>query len=178
LILLDFSINMINNETGILVIGEAAVNSRKPGSDCDDLLSSASLLKANSEVHGSHRMLGKFVLWLSAVMFTAYGLACLFSPGLPMGYAGLEAVSGDAVPEIAAMYGGLQTGFGLFCLLGALQAAFYRPALVLLLLGIGGIALARCFWAFSAPGDISAYTYGAMAYEYLTAILAAIALRR
>ena len=123
-------------------------------------------------------MLGKFVLWFSAAMFSAYGLACLFSPGLPMGYAGLGAVSGDALPEIAAMYGGLQTGFGLFCLLGALQAVFYRPALVLLLLCIGGLALARCFWAFNAPGEVGAYTYAAMAYEYLTAILAAIALRR
>jgi len=123
-------------------------------------------------------MLGKFVLWLSAAMFTAYGLACLVSPGLPMAYAGLGAVSGDALPEIAAMYGGLQTGFGLFCLLGALQAAFYRPALVLLLLCIGGLALARCFWAFNTPDEVGGYTYGAMAYEYLTAILAAIALRR
>ena len=123
-------------------------------------------------------MTGKFILWLSAIIFIAYGLACLVSPALPAEYAGLEFGSGDALPEMGAMYGGLQTGFGLFCLLGALKADYRRPALVLLLLGIGGLALARCFWAFTTPGEIGAYTYGAMTYEYFTAILAAIALRR
>jgi len=48
-------------------------------------------------------MLGKFMLWLSASTFIAYGLACLFSPTLPAGYAGLALVTGDAVPEIGAM---------------------------------------------------------------------------
>ena len=123
-------------------------------------------------------MLGKFILWLSAGMFIVYGLACLFSPALPADFAGLAFISGDALPEIGAMYGGLQTGFGLFCLLGALRAAYYRPALVLLLLCIGGLALARCFWAFSGGTEPGIYTYGAMAYEYFTAIMAGLALRQ
>ena len=123
-------------------------------------------------------MLGKFVLWFSAIVFSAYGLACLFSPALPAAYAGLEFISGDAMPEIGAMYGGLQTGFGVFCLLGALKADYYRPALMLLLLCIGGLALSRCFWAITGGAEVGSYTYGAMAYEYATAILAALALRR
>ena len=123
-------------------------------------------------------MLGKFVLWFSAAMFIAYGLSCLVAPGTPMAYAGLEAVSADAVPEIAAMYGGLQTGFGVFCLLGALQVAYYRPALVLLLLCIGALGLARCYWGFAGEAAVSGYTYGAATYELITAILAAVALRK
>ena len=123
-------------------------------------------------------MLGKFILWLSAIVFSAYGLACLFSPALPAAYAGLEFITGDAVPEICAMYGGLQTGFGIFCLLGALKTDYYRPALMLLLLCIGGLALSRCFWAITGGAEVGSYTYGAMAYEYVTAILAALALRR
>ena len=123
-------------------------------------------------------MLGKFVLWLSAVAFIAYGLACLFSPALPAGYAGLEFVTGDALPEIGAMYGGLQTAFGVFLLLGALKADYYRPALMLLLLCIGGLALSRCYWAIAGGTEVGGYTYGAMAFEYTIAILAALALRR
>ena len=123
-------------------------------------------------------MLGKFILWLSAIVFTAYGLACLFSPALPAAYAGLEFITGDAMPEIGAMYGGLQTGFGVFCLLGALKTDYYRPALMLLLLCIGGLALSRCFWAIAGGSEVGSCTYGAMAYEYVTAILAALALRR
>lgn len=121
-------------------------------------------------------MLGKFVLWLSAIMFMGYGLACLFSPDLPANLAGLSIGNGDALAEMGAMYGGLQTGFGAFCLLGALRTDYYRAALVLLLLCIGALALARCFWAFSGDGTIGVYTYGALVYEYSTAILAAVAL--
>ena len=123
-------------------------------------------------------MLGKFVLWLSAIVFIAYGVVCMFSPALPAGYAGLEFVTADALPEIGAMYGGLQTGLGVFCLLGALKADYYRPALTLLMICIGALALSRCYWAFTVAAEVGAYTYGAMAYEYTTAILAAIALRR
>lgn len=123
-------------------------------------------------------MLGKFILWLSAIMFIGYGLACLLSPGLAAGYAGLVLTNGDAVAEMGAMYGGLQTGFGVFCLLGALSIGYYRPALMVLLLCIGGLALSRCYWALTGDGVVSGYTWGAMAYEYTTAILAAIALRR
>ena len=123
-------------------------------------------------------MVGKFVLWLSAAMFIGYGLACLVSPALPAGYAGLAFASGDAVPEIGAMYGGLQAGFGVFCLLGALKIQYYRPALMALLLCIGGLALTRSYWALTALADIGGYTYGALAYEWTTAVLAALALRR
>jgi hypothetical protein len=123
-------------------------------------------------------MLGKFVLWLSAIVFIAYGLVCLFSPALPAAYAGLEFVTGDALPEMGAMYGGLQTAFGVFCLMGAIKTDYYRPALMLLLLSIGGLALSRCYWALAGGTEVGSYTYGAMAYEYFTAILAAIALRR
>ncbi|MEM1156279.1 MAG: DUF4345 family protein [Pseudomonadota bacterium] len=123
-------------------------------------------------------MLGKFILWLSAIIFTLYGLFCLISPELAASNAGLEFINGDAKPEIGSMYGGLQTGFGIYCLLGALKSTYYRPALTLLMLCIGALALARCFWAFNTDSALSAYTYGAIAYEYFTAILAGWALLR
>jgi hypothetical protein len=60
----------------------------------------------------SKSVLGKVVLWVSAVSFISYGLICLFSPDVPARYAGLNMTNGNAIAEIGAMYGGLQTGFG------------------------------------------------------------------
>ncbi len=47
-------------------------------------------------------MLGKFILWLSAIAFGIYGIACLLSPTLPAASAGLEWVTGDGYAEIGA----------------------------------------------------------------------------
>jgi hypothetical protein len=123
-------------------------------------------------------VLGKVILWISALIFIVYGLMCLFSPALPTNYAGLTMNSGDAFVEIGAMYGGLQTGFGIFCLLGALRKDLYRPALISLVLLVGGLALARLYSTLTSTEAVGSYTYGAMVYEFSTAILAGLALRK
>jgi hypothetical protein len=123
-------------------------------------------------------VLGKVVLWISAVIFISYGLTCLFSPDVPAQYAGLNMTNGNAIAEVGAMYGGLQTGFGLFCLLAALNPNFYKQGLVLLVLCIGSLALARIYSTLMITDPVSAYTWGAMIYEFATAILAALALRK
>lgn len=123
-------------------------------------------------------MLAKIVLWISAIVLIGYGVVCLVSPGIPASYAGLVLTNGDAVAEIGAMYGGLQTGFGLFCLLGAMNASLERPALGLLVMCIGALALSRLAWTLTGASPVGMYTYGAMIFEFTTAILAAIALRK
>jgi hypothetical protein len=123
-------------------------------------------------------VLGKVILWLSAVIFMVYGLACLVSPALPADYAGLAMTTGDAYAEMGAMYGGLQTGFGFFCLLGALRKDLHRPALTALFLMVGGLALARTYSTLTGIEPVGTYTYGAMAFEFTTAVLAGLALRR
>ena len=126
----------------------------------------------------TYPVLGKIVLWISAIIFISYGLACLFDPGLPAGYAGLVMSNGDAFAEMGAMYGGLQTGFGLFCLIGAVKPAYSRAALLLLVCCIGLLALGRLYYTFTGTGAVGVYTWGAMAFEFSTAILAAVALRK
>ena len=121
-------------------------------------------------------ILGKTVLGVSALVFIAYGLVSLVFPDIPTGLAGLEMSNGDAFAEIGAMYGGLQTGIGMFCLLALLKSEFYRAGLVLLTLGIGALAVARLISFLLATDAVSAYTYGALAYEFTTAALAATAL--
>lgn len=123
-------------------------------------------------------MLGKVILWVSTIGFIGYGIACLVSPALPTSYAGLGMLTGDGYAEISAMYGGLQTGFGLFCLLGALRKDMYRPALAALVLLVGALALGRTAGVLTGTGTLGSYTWGALAYEYATALLAAVALRR
>lgn len=122
-------------------------------------------------------MLGKIVLWLSALVFICYGLISLVFPAVPAGYAGLIISNGDAYAEIASMYGGLQTGIGVFCLIAATRAQFYQSGLLVLVIGIGGITVARFIGFLVTAEPVTAYTYGALGYELLTTIAAAVALR-
>ena len=123
-------------------------------------------------------MLGKIILWMSTLAFVSYGVIGLIDPTLPAEMAGLAILSGDGRAELGAMYGGLQTAYGVFCLLGALRTDLYRPALTSLVLMMGGLAVARLYTAVMADGGLGGYTYGAMAFEFATAILSLIALRK
>lgn len=120
--------------------------------------------------------LGKTVLFVCAVAFVGYGLISLFSPAIPAGFAGLVMSNGDAFAEVGAMYGGLQTGLGLFCALAFRQAAFFRSGLWVLVFTIGPLALARLGSLLVSVEPVSAYTYGALVYELATTVLAATAL--
>ena len=123
-------------------------------------------------------MLGKVILWVSALAFISYGIMCLIDPTVVVEFAGLGFSSGDGFAELGAMYGGLQTAYGVFCLLGALRADMYRPALTSLVLMMGGLALARAYSAAVGEDPISSYTYGAMGFEFITAALSLVALKK
>lgn len=123
-------------------------------------------------------MLGKIVLWLAAAIFGSYGIACLIDPTLAAGYAGLDITNGDAYAEMGAMYGGLQTGFGILCLMGALQAWMHKPALMMMVVMIGGLAITRGFWMLAGDQPVGIYTQGALAFETISTIAAAIALKQ
>jgi hypothetical protein len=123
-------------------------------------------------------MLGKVILWVSALAFIPYGLMCLYSPSFPAEFAGLAITSGDGFAELGAMYGGLQTGYGLFCLWGAMRVDLYRPALISLVLMVGGLALGRLYSTLTGMESVGGYTYGAMTFEFAIAILAWVSLRK
>jgi hypothetical protein len=121
-------------------------------------------------------MLGKIILGISALVFISYGVVSLLFPAIPSGLAGLEMSNGDAIAEIGAMYGGLQSGIGMFCLLALLKREFYKSGLVLLTLSIGSLAAARLFSLLMTTEAISAYSYGALVYEFSTTVIASMAL--
>ena len=122
-------------------------------------------------------ILGKGLLFVSATVFVGYGLFGFFNPEIPADFGGLVIANGNGFAEIGAMYGGLQTGIGIFCLISALKSDYYRAGLMLLAVAIGSLALGRLYGAIMTTDTLTGYTYGALAYEALTAALAAIALQ-
>ena len=122
--------------------------------------------------------MGKILLWFAGIIFLGYGLACFVSPELPARLASLRIEAGDGYAEMGAMYGGLQIGVGLFCLLCGLKTSMYRAGLTLLVLGIGLLGVARLYHAFDADWMVTSYTWGALAFELIVATLAGISLRR
>jgi hypothetical protein len=115
----------------------------------------------------------RFLLWLCALAFTGYGLACLLDPSIATGNAGLSILNSDGHAEISAMYGGLQTGFGIFCALAALRPTLIPAACLLLALTITPLFLARLATTLTA-GGVGSYTLGALGFEAVVAALACI----
>jgi hypothetical protein len=53
-----------------------------------------------------------------------------------------------------------------------------RSGLLLLVICIGLLAVGRLYSTVTGTGEVGTYTWGAMGYEFATAILAGIALRK
>ncbi len=123
-------------------------------------------------------MPGKFILALSSLVFIAYGLVSLINPEVPAGFAGLVLTNGNAYAEIGSMYGGLQTGIGLYCLLALFNSEYYRGGLAVLVIGLGMLAIARLISALVTSDPLTMYTWGALIYEAATVLIAVIALRQ
>ncbi|MBL4583740.1 MAG: DUF4345 family protein [Pseudomonadales bacterium] len=120
-------------------------------------------------------MINKAVLWVTAVVFIGYGLVCIIAPQIPAAYSGLILNNADSWIETAAMYGGLQTGLGVFCLIAALKPEYNKAGLLMIMCLIGGLAAVRAVSFAITTDPVTSYTFGALGYEALTAILAAIA---
>ena len=114
-----------------------------------------------------------------ALIFIGYGVACVIDPSLPARLAGLQVLNGDGYAEMSAMYGGLQTGVGVFCLIAALRPHLAQSALLLLVLGIGLLAATRALGALRSEEILSGYTWGALAFEtFVTAVAATLLSRK
>ena len=123
-------------------------------------------------------LLGKLILCISALVLILYGIVSLVDPAIPAGLAGLVISNGDGYAEIASMYGGLQIGLGLFCLMAVRRPEYYRAGLALLIILIGAVALARLLGVLITEATITSYTWGALIYECTTATIAALALSK
>ena len=120
--------------------------------------------------------LARFALIFTGVSFLGYGLFCWFVPETLGDFAGLGMDANVARTEVIAMYGGLQSGTGVFFLMAGLRRDWVFPGICALILMMGGLAIARGFgMALLGP---TGYNEGAVAYEALTAIVGIIAMLR
>ena len=119
-------------------------------------------------------MIGQGILGLSSLLFISYGLACFYDPSIAASNAGLVMEGSSAFAEIGAMYGGLQIGFGLFCLIAVINANYYRAGILALLIVIGFLGVARLISQIVGNDEWTSYTVGALIYELATMVISGI----
>lgn len=121
--------------------------------------------------------LARFVLIITGLSFAGYGIACgIYPVGVVDRFTGLGLGQPAGMVEAIAMYGGLQTGVGLFLLWAGVRRAWMVPALVMVVFMMGALALTRSL-GMSMYGVVGAHP-GAAIYEATTALLALAAVYR
>ena len=120
--------------------------------------------------------LSSYLSSLSIVAIVA-GVFCFLRPGFLDALAGVAATSTTGTVELRAMYGGLQTAFGVLALLGALRPAFTYAALLATALLCAGLGSFRLLAAMAA-GEVSSYTGQGLVFEFGATALAFYLLRR
>lgn len=118
----------------------------------------------------------RIFLFYLAVVWTPYGLYCLFFPEVLAGLAGVQATSATALTELRAMYGGVQIAVGLSALLGFFRVLYVDKVLFTQLVVVSGLVVARLLGALVAA-DWSAYTLGALVFEASTVLFCVLAMR-
>ncbi len=134
----------------------------------------------------------RLLLGISGAIFMGYGVICWLDPEKPAELAGLFVATHNGYAEMAAMYGGLQLGFGSILFVSAFMKSYLRPGLWLIAICIGNLAVARGSVAFRgvdptfdlAAGRVgitmssgfTAYTWAALAFEAFIVLGAIVAL--
>ena len=121
--------------------------------------------------------LARFVLIFTGISFAGYGIWCGIDPtGVVARFTGFTLDQPAGMVEALAMYGGLQTGVGLFLLWAGVRREWMTPALVMVVLMMGALALTRAL-GMSMHGAVGAHP-GAAVYELTTTLFALAAIYR
>ena len=116
-------------------------------------------------------------LVVSALLWFPYGVYCFFAPAALQEIAGVGFSTPTGAIEIGAMYGGLQIGIGILCMLGALRGDWRTSAVQALFVLVAGLMIARMAGVITF-GAVSTYTVAALVFEVVTVVVAAALLAR
>lgn len=120
--------------------------------------------------------LARLSLALSALVFGGFGAWLLVQPQA-LSALGIELATPAARTEIRGFYGGLELGLAGFFAVAALRPAWFRPALVVQVCALGGIAAGRLV-GFALDGPPEALLLALLAAEIAGTGLGLVALRR
>lgn len=120
--------------------------------------------------------LARLSLVLSALVFGGFGAWLLVDPQA-LSALGIVLTTPSARTEIRGFYGGLELGLAGFFALAALRPAWFRPALVVQVCALGGVAAGRLV-GFALDGRPDALLLALLAAEIAGTGLGLIALRR
>ena len=118
-------------------------------------------------------MAARIFLGLSALLWLPYGLYCFIAPEFLAtdGSAGVVAATATGSAELRAMYGGLQVAIGVLVGLAVFRPALVQPALLTTAFLTTGLGTARLTGAL-IDGGFSAYTWGGLGFEIVSACVA------
>ena len=113
----------------------------------------------------------KWIFGVTAIGFAGFGLALLIFPNV-IGMVGVKELTNSGLVEIRAMYGGLQLGLALFFLLALNRPRWIRPALIIHMCVVGGLALGRIFGLVVTNWAAKPLVYLLLAAELILVIMA------
>ena len=121
--------------------------------------------------------MARAVIWLGAVGFAVFGIACFAAPSAVFGWMGLEVGPNPWPTEIRAFYGGLELGLAALLMQCALRPSWRHFGLVLTACAYGGIGVARLL-GMLIDGTWSGVFVAALAVELGMAAAAVVGMRR
>lgn len=95
------------------------------------------------QADGAPVLVARLLLFISGLVFLGIGIWAMVQPEVVVASMDLAVETVSARNEIRAVYGGMDLGLGLCCMVGAMRPRYRRAALGLLALVLGCMVLAR-----------------------------------
>jgi len=119
----------------------------------------------------------RVVLAGSALVFGVIGVAFVVAPHALAPAVDIELTSVTADNDFRAVYGGVPAGLAVFLVMGLRRPTFTRPALWVVALTLGGLAVGR-LWSWAVAGWPAPIGFVLHAAEVSGLVLSLVAIRR